>query len=160
MSGNDADRIARARAQQQKMQENVAEQRELAELRATWQSLAYQLQQEIPVVLQLLASYNYPGIEIMNLPWGQRRWTDRLLNRSTTKGGWKLGEYRQPVLDGTATIRVSLLSSGQILYTGPYGSFAGMPGDLLAQVPAEYKAKVLQTALDGLRRLRNSVKAK
>ena len=148
MPQNDADRIARQRAQQQQDQEAVAQRAKEAQARATQQSLIQQIEAEIPITLRWLADHNYPRVVEVSIRFDNpiKRWAER----PDTKAGWVIGEYEYyDNYDIKRMALIYLLSDGRIF---AYGFDPTSPGTYFSNTSI---GKHLQQCLDGIRKLRS-----
>ena len=144
MPRNEADRVARSRAKQQR--EETKRQAE-----ATHQSLLQQMQAEIPISLRWLAEHDYPGIAEVHIESNNviKRWA----GRPDTKGGWLL--YREYGEDYDRYIY--LLSDGRIAVM--HGSVGFEHGYDRPMSPTEYfhpsnwGSKYLGVCLDAICKL-------
>lgn len=101
MFGNEADRIARERARQQKRQEDQARDAKRQEIVARLNALVQEIETETSIVLQLEAKRGYPGIVKVHVPG--------LLGLKSTKGAGKSGATNRPTQVLTITfIRQSI----------------------------------------------------
>ncbi|HEY7341401.1 MAG TPA: hypothetical protein VH591_11005 [Ktedonobacterales bacterium] len=154
MPQNDADRIARQRAQQQNDQEEAARRAEKARL----QSLITQIEAEIPVVLRLLSKHGYPDVvEVyVRISYGSSwigEYLDYFRKKTDTKAGWKIGEFKDYDLDRFSNVPIYLLSDGRICVNDNVSAKSTWPPYGIDFFIANYG----DMCLNGLRELRRKL---
>ena len=168
MFGNEADRVARERARQQKRNEDQARDAKRQEIVARLNALVQEIETETSIVLRIEAKRDYPGIVKVQVPG--------LLGLKSTKGGWEIGGYETTDANTDSDIHTTiyLLSNGRIGESSRLGTHVKSPKDMadqeidfLSRHVDDYDTysyhrrpeDILRLTLEGPRRLRSELEA-